>query len=291
MVESPRSTGRFDLGGAVSATLGVGALVFGVVESATRGWASPVVVGSLVAGVLLLVALVRHESRVEQPILVLRLFASRTRCGAYLTRALYLAAMIGFFFFTTQFLQGVLGYSPLQAGFAFLPMTVVNFAVAMRVSRALRRFGNGPVLLAGVGVTFAGMLWLAQVSTGSAYLTAIALPMVLIGAGQGLAFAPLTSAGLAGARSEDAGAASGVINTAHQLGSSLGLAVLVTVSSAATGASARRLLAGQVSFALTAGAILLALALVAVAGLVLRPRPGRLRAALRSRAAVLGASR
>jgi len=261
--ETPRSTARFDLPGAVLATLGVGSLVYGIVTSAGAGWTSASTVTPLVIGVLLLAGLVAHESRAEQPIMPLRLFASRERSGAYAARMLFLGAMIGFFFFTTQYLQGVYGWTPLQAGLGFLPMTAVNFAVAVRVPWLIARVGDSWVLVAGVAVTALGMAWLAQVGAGETYLTGIALPMILIGAGQGLAFAPLTSAGIAGVDSADAGAASGLVNTAHQLGSALGLGVLVTVA-AASGTE----LAGHVTAALTGSAILLAVALVIAVAVV-----------------------
>jgi predicted MFS family arabinose efflux permease len=193
----------------------------------------------------------------------LRLFASRERSGAYAVRMLFLGAMIGFFFFTTQYLQGVYGWTPLQAGLGFLPMTAVNFAVAIRVPRLIARIGDSRVLVAGIAVTALGMAWLSRVQPGQTYLTGIALPMILIGNGQGLAFAPLTSAGIAGVDTSDAGAASGLVNTAHQLGSALGLGILVTVA-AAHGSD----LAGHVTAALTGSAALLALALVVAIAVV-----------------------
>ncbi len=272
VAETPPRGGRFDLVGALCATLGMSAVVFGVIEAAEAGWASPRVVISLVVGVALLVGLVRNEARAEQPIMPLRLFAGRMRTGAYLTRMLYLAAMIGFFFFTTQYLQGVLGFSPLQAGLAFLPMSAVNFVAALLVTRLIGRLGATPVLVLGVVSTLAGMTWLSRVSAGSDYLVAVALPMVLIGIGQGLAFAPMTSAGLAGVQGADAGAASGLVNTFHQLGSSLGLGVLATVGAAAVpaGASATAALVDRVSAALTGSSVMLALALLVVLTLVSR---------------------
>lgn len=169
------------------------ALVFGTVNSAEAGWTSPITVATLAAGAILLTLLFLNEARAEQPIMPLRLFRSRERSGAYAARMLYLGAMIGFFYFTTQLLQGVMGFSAFQAGIAFFPMTIVNFAVAMLIPRLTPRFGNSAILSVGIAVTLAGMAWLSLVHPGSTYLTAIALPMILIGAGQGLAFAPLTS--------------------------------------------------------------------------------------------------
>jgi hypothetical protein len=188
--------------------------------------------------------------------------------------------MIGFFYFTTQYLQGVLGFTPLQAGLAFLPMSAVNFAVALLVTRAVRRLGSTTVLTVGVAATLIGMAWLSRVGTDSSYPVAVALPMVLIGVGQGLAFAPMTSAGLAGVHATDAGAASELVNTFHQLGSALGLGILVAVgaSGVSAGASAAAALTERVSAALTGGSVLLAVALALVLALVAgrlpaRPRP------------------
>ncbi|MCI4063989.1 MFS transporter [Micromonospora sp. R77] len=273
VAETETRPGRFDLIGAGCATLGVGALVFGVIGAAETGWTTPTTLAAFLLGVLLLVVLVANEARAEQPIMPLRLFADRRRNGAYLVRMLYLGAMIGFFFFITQLLQGVWGFTPFQAGLAFLPMSVVNFGIALLVSRLVTRFGSTPVLATGVALTLVGMAWLSRVGADGDYLTAIALPMVLIGVGQGLAFAPMTSAGLAGVRSGDAGAASGVVNTAHQLGSALGLGILTAVGTAAVpaGGAAPAAMTERVSAALTAGSVLLAVALLLVGVLIARP--------------------
>ncbi|WP_410611250.1 MFS transporter [Amycolatopsis sp. lyj-109] len=262
-----RRRGRFDALGAVCATLGMGALVFGIISSAEGGWTSPATVAGLVVGVVLLVTLVIHESRAAQPIMPLRLFGSRERSGAYATRMLYMGAMIGFFYFTTQYLQDALGFSALQAGLGFLPMTAVNFAVAMLIPRLTTRFSGAVLLTAGVAATLAGMAWLSRLAPGDTYLVAIALPMLLIGAGQGLAFAPLTSAGIARVPPEDAGAASGLVNTAHQLGMALGLGILVTVSVHAGAGSLDGAAAAtaHVGAALTGSSVLLVLALLVVA--------------------------
>jgi EmrB/QacA subfamily drug resistance transporter len=269
--ESARTRGRFDLAGAACATLGVGAVVYGIIHAADAGWTTPATVVPLAAGAGLVVALAIAERRAVQPIMPLRLFASRERVGAYLARLLYLGAMIGFFFYSTQYLQGVLGFSAFQAGVAFFPMTVVNFAVAMAIPRLTARLGQAVPLTAGIVLTLAGMAWLAQVTVTSSYWTAVALPMVLIGAGQGLAFAPLTSAGISRVSAADAGAASGLVNTFHQLGMALGLGVLVAVS-AGSGhglTTAAAILSAHVHTALTAGSILLAGSLLTALGLIL----------------------
>ncbi|WLI90789.1 MFS transporter [Massilia sp. R2A-15] len=271
IAENARGAGRFDVSGAVASTIGMSALVYAFIRSAGAGWSDPVTAVALAGALALLAAFVRMERKAKQPIMPLRLFASRERCAAYAARALFLGAMIGFFFFTTQFLQEVVHFPPATTGLAFLPMTLVNFAVAMAVPRLTRRFGNAPLLAAGLATSLAGFAWLSQVSADTAYLTGIALPMVLIGAGQGLALSPLTTAGIAGVAAHDAGAASGVVNVAHQLGNSLGLAVLVALAAFGTGGlSGAPLLAHRVTAALTCAAAMLALALLLVFTFMLR---------------------
>jgi EmrB/QacA subfamily drug resistance transporter len=224
----PRS-GQADAIGAATSTLGMTALVFGIVRSADAGWSDGLTLATVAAGVLLLALFVANERRAPQPILPLRLFSSRERSGAYAARLLFLGAMAPFWFFTTQWLQNVAGYSPVQAGLAFMPTTVVNFAAAMAIPKLTRRYGNPTVLVGGLTTSLIGMAWLSRLGADTPYLTGIALPMMLIGAGQGGALGPLTAGGIAGVTPEDAGAAGGITNVAHQIGGSLGLAVLVAV--------------------------------------------------------------
>ncbi|MCU4672713.1 MFS transporter [Microbacterium fluvii] len=269
----PRSValpGRFDVIGAVASTLGVGSLVFAILSASESGWAAPQTIAGFVTAAIILTVFVIAESRASQPIMPLRLFASRIRTGAYLTRLLYLGAMIGFFFFTSQYLQEALGFTPLQAGLAFLPMTLVNFVVAMGIPWLVRRFGDPPILIVGAVLTLAGMIWLSRITEDGDYLTAVALPMLLLGAGQGFAFAPMTTFGLAGATAQDAGAASGVVNTFHQMGSSLGLGILVAAAAAATPGTTgtAAIITAQASAALTTASLFLAAALVVVLALI-----------------------
>lgn len=148
--ETDRTTGRFDVAGALCATVGVGALVFGIIHSASAGWGNATTIGALIVGVVVLILLVVVEGRAVAPIMPLRLFASRLRTGGYLARLLYLAAMIGFFYFLTQYLQNVLGFSAFEAGVAFFPMTVVNFVVALFITRITDRWGQAMPLAVGV---------------------------------------------------------------------------------------------------------------------------------------------
>jgi len=158
----------------------------------------------------------------------------------------------------------VLGFSPFQAGLAFLPTTVPNFVSAMLVPRLTRRFGNGVLLAGGLVLCVAGLAWLGQASAHTNYFTGIAMPMILIGLGQGGVLAPLTVSAVAGVTPTDAGAASGLVNVAHQLGGSLGLAILVVVFAAATPASLTGvdLLAHRIAMVMNSSAVMLALALI-----------------------------
>ncbi|MDO8047032.1 MFS transporter [Janthinobacterium sp. SUN211] len=265
IADSETIQGRFDVAGAASSTLGMSALVYGLIRSAGAGWGDSLTQGALAAGVLLLAAFIGIERRAAQPILPLRLFADAQRNAAYGARVLFLGAMIGFFFFTTQFLQVVLRYPPSLTGLAFLPMTLVNFGMALCVPRLTRRLGNARLLAMGLATTLLGMAWLSRIDAGTAYWLGVALPMVLIGAGQGMALSPLTAAGVAGVPAQDAGAAAGIVNVAHQLGNSLGLAALVAISS--FGAHQRvgaALLAHRVTVALGGASAMLALALLLV---------------------------
>lgn len=146
IAETELHAGAFDLAGALSSTVGMTALVYGIVHSAGTGWRDGVTLATLAAGIVLLALFVRIEARARQPIMPLRLFASRERSAAYAARLLFLGAMVGFWFFTTQFLQGVLGNRPSEAGLAFLPTTLPNFAAALAVPMLTRRLGNGRLL-------------------------------------------------------------------------------------------------------------------------------------------------
>ena len=272
IAETPRRSGQLDLGGAMLSTLAMLGLVYGLVHVASDGWSHVGSLGPLAAGIVLLALFLLNEARTPQPILPLRLFASRPRAAALGARVLFLGGMIGFWFYTTQYLQGVLGMRPMQAGLAFLPATLVNFAVALAVPRLTRRFGNAPLMAGGLLVSVLGMAWLGQVGAQTPYLLGVALPMVLIGAGQGATLSPLTVAGVAGVAPEDAGAASGLVNVAHQLGGTLGLGLLVVVFAAAGGHSdvPHAELAHQIAASLTASAALLGTALLVVLGLIVQ---------------------
>jgi len=282
--ETERRDGSFDVAGAATSTLGMTTLVYGFVRAASDGWGDSVTVASFALSAVLLIGFVFNEMRAEQPITPLRLFASRERSGAYVTRILVVSAMFAMFFFLTQFMQGALGYSPLAAGLAFLPMTIVMFAMIRVVPRLTGRIGSERLLVGGLALDLAGMAWLSRLGDSTPYFPGIAVPLVLMGVGIGLALTPLTAAGIAGVAPDDAGAASGLVNTAHQLGGALGLSILVTVFASASrsvaeqppagvspGGLAKLELAHGVASSLTGSTILLALGLLVAIVAVRRP--------------------
>jgi len=292
--ETERRPGRFDIPGALTSTLGMSALVYGFVRAASNGWGNSVTLASFASAAVLLGAFIVTERRAPQPITPLHLFADRERVGAYVARILVVGAMFSMFFFLTQYLQGARGFNALEAGVAFLPMTVIMFAMVRRVPRMIERFGNTRLLIAGLVVALIGMAWMSRISLDSSYFPQIALPLALLGIGMGMAFTPLTTAGIAGVAAADAGSASGVVNAAHQLGGSLGLSALVTVFAAATRSAIEHPLAGvsaqtqrdyvlahAVATAISGSALFLGLALLVSAVAV---RPARARATVPSMA-------
>jgi EmrB/QacA subfamily drug resistance transporter len=269
--ETGRHAGRLDVPGALSSTFGAAALVFGIVHSADAGWSATTIV-ALSLGTLLIAVFVAGQGRAAQPLMPLRLFADRARAGAYAARFLFNGVLVSFYFFMTQYLQGVSDYTPLETGLAFLPVTAAAFAAATVTSRLSRRLGNDLLAVAGVAAMLIGTAWTSRVGPGTAYLGGIALPMVLFGVGQGLGLSALTTGGMAGVAPPDAGVAGGLVNVAHHLGGALGLGILVTVFDAAgaVGDGPHELLAHRVSAALTAAAAFLVLALLVT--LMARPR-------------------
>jgi len=229
VTETPRQSGRFDLAGAVTSTAGVAALVYAFIRIAGDGWGDRLGLAAFGVAAVLLAAFLVIETHAPQPITPLRLFADVSRSGSFAARLLLVGGMLGLFFFLTQFLQDVLGFSALRAGLAFLPMTVLLFAVSRLMPRLMPVVGPKRLLIAGMLPVVGGMVWLTQVSPATGYWTGIFVPMVLLGAGMGVVFVPLTTASLAGVRPEDSGAASSMVNVMQQLGGSLGLAVLVAV--------------------------------------------------------------
>jgi EmrB/QacA subfamily drug resistance transporter len=233
VAETPRLAGRFDLAGAITSTAGVALLVYGFVRAAADGWGDRLALGAFGAAVILLTAFLVTETRARQPITPLRLFADVSRSGSFAARLLLIAGMFGVFFFLTQFLQRVMGFSPLRAGVAFLPLTVALFAVSRTAPRLMPLLGAKPLMIGGMLPAIVSMAWLSRVSPATGYWSGVFGPMMLLGIGMGLVFVPLTTASLAGVAPADSGAASSMVNVMQQVGGALGLAVLVAVDGTA----------------------------------------------------------
>jgi EmrB/QacA subfamily drug resistance transporter len=285
LTETPSRNGHFDVRGALTSTIGVTALAYGFVRAATSGWGDMITVIAFVTGLALLAAFVLLERRAPEPITPLRLFADRSRSASYIARLFLTAGMFGMFFFLTQFLQEVLHYSPLKTGLAFLPFTVALFSMSQLSARGLvQRFGAKPVMVVGFSVSTLGMLLMTQLSASSSYVSLLA-PLMLFGAGNGLAFVPLTSTSLSGVLQEDAGAASGLVNVMQQLGGALGLAVLVSVfGTAVRGAAVQSAAVARQAFVIGAdhafiAATVFVTATVVVLAVAIRGRRAAARAA------------
>jgi len=227
----------FDLAGALTATLGLMMLVWTIVRADVNGWGSAQTLGGLAVGLALIATFLAIEGRLAKaPLMPLRIFASRRLSGANVVVFALGAAMFAMWFFVSLYLQQVLGYSPLEAGLAFLPMTLTIVIGSALASRAVARVGVKPLLAAGMLTEAIGLLLFTTISANGSYLGDVVLPSVVVAVGIGLSFVPVTIAAVAGVESEDAGLASGLVNTSRLMGGALGLALLSALATARTDA-------------------------------------------------------
>ncbi|MET9107095.1 MFS transporter [Streptomyces zhihengii] len=232
--ESERHPGNFDVLGALTSTLGMASLVYGFIRAGQDGWRDPLTLASFAAAVILLTLFITIERRSKQPITPLHMFADRNRAGTYGIMLCLAAAMFGMFFFLTLFVQNVLGFSPIQAGVAFLPVSAVIAIGAGLASQLLPRYGPKPFMVTGALLAAAGLGWLTMTDVDSTYAGSILGPMLVFSLGMGMLFVSLTLMALSRVPVHESGAASGLLNATQQVGGSLGLSILVTVSGAAT---------------------------------------------------------
>jgi EmrB/QacA subfamily drug resistance transporter len=284
MIAEGRDTSRarnFDLSGALAATVGLSLLVLGIVRTDQTGWGSPETLALIAAGAILLAAFVLIEGRfASHPLMPLRIYRSRALSAANLVVLLVGGATFGMWFFLSLYLQQVLGYSPIRAGLAFLPMTLCIVIGSTVASRVVQRVGTKPLLVTGMTAQAIGLLLFAGVPVDGRYVNDILLASLLVAIGIGLSFVPATIAAVAGVAPGEAGLASGLVNTARMFGGALGLAVLAAIATGQTnsgahaGASAHAALVSgfQAAFLVAAG-FAVAGGLVALFGLPrLRPR-------------------
>ncbi|HET7530941.1 MAG TPA: MFS transporter [Mycobacteriales bacterium] len=236
LLQESRAEGdrRFDVPGALVATAGLALLVYGFTEASLHGWTAGLTLALLAVAVVLLTGFIAWERRSSHPMLPLRIVLDRNRGGSYLSFFLATLGMFGVFLFLTYYFQGVLGYSALKAGVAFLPFPLGVITSSTIASRTLPRFGPRVLATTGFSLALLGMLWLTQLPADSAYLTHVVPSMLLISLGMGHVFVPLSSTALLGVPNHDAGAASALVNTMQQVGGSLGVAFLNTIATSAT---------------------------------------------------------
>jgi EmrB/QacA subfamily drug resistance transporter len=229
-------TRSFDLAGAVSVTAGLALLVYALVDANDAGWGSAQTLGLGAAALVLLVSFVAIELRAPRPLAPLAIFRNRALRGANIVSVAMTMAMFPMFFFLTFYTQQVLGYSPIEAGFAQLPIALSIILSAGLASQVVTRAGYKPTMVAGLVVTAAGLVWFGQVSAGGSFLGDVLGPSLVVGFGVAFAFVAATIAATTGVPGHQAGLASGLVNTSQQVGGALGLAVLVALSTERTDA-------------------------------------------------------
>ncbi|HEY3729481.1 MAG TPA: MFS transporter [Solirubrobacteraceae bacterium] len=224
----------FDIAGAVTVTSGLVVLVYAIVKAQAFGWGSARTLGLGAVAVILLAAFVAIERRSKAPLMRLSIFRVRALTVADTSLLLVASGMFGMFFFASLYVQQVLGYSPLRAGLAFLPVSggiVIGAGISQQL---IRRVGVRNMGVAGVTLAAAGMIVLTQLPVHGSYVANLLTGLLPLSIGLGLAFVPITLLGTGGVRAEDAGLASGLFNTAQQVGGSLGLAILSTLAATQT---------------------------------------------------------
>ncbi len=269
VAETPRRPGRFDVVGAITATTGSVALVWALVSVPDYGWGATRAIGGFVVAAVLLAAFAMTETRVSHPMLRPELLRDRTRVASLVTMAAVYGGMLAMFFIMVQFLEDQLGFGPLQAGLAFLPMPGSIFLLSRITPRLVGRFGQAPLIIAGTAGTTLAFLRLTQLHAGSGYFDGVFPSLLLMGISSGLLFMPITSLVLRGVSHEHAGSASGLLQTMQQLGGSVGLAVVTSVF-AAHATPGDFIPGARAGF--LAASVLYALALASAITLVLRRR-------------------
>jgi len=246
LAESARHRGSFDIAGALSGTLGLVSIVYGlthaaqlVSQNAERSWTDPVTMTALILGVALLGLFLLIERRVQDPLMPFRILADRTRGTSFAAMLLIPAGMFAMFYFLSQVVQNVMGYSSLKAGLAFLPFSigiVVSAGIASSLASKIdpRWLAGGGALVATLGIFgFSRIAYdsdIAQLGVTASYVSDLLPWIVIMSLGMGFVFVPLTLTAVHGVDAEDSGIGSGVLNAMQQVGGSLGLAVLSTVA-------------------------------------------------------------
>jgi len=235
-VKESRAEGqrRYDIWGALAITAGLLALVYGFTRAESDGWASPVTLSLLSAGIVLLSAFVLVERYSATPLLPLRVVLDRNRGGSFLASLLVGISLTGTFLFLTYYFQGTLHYSALKCGFAFLPFSGGIIVSAMLASQLLPRLGPRRLMSSGLSLAALGLAWFTGIGLHTSYVAHVLPAEIVVSVGLGFAFVPFSSTALIGVARHDAGVASALVNATQQVGGSLGTALLNTVAASAT---------------------------------------------------------
>jgi len=224
----------YDLPGTLTACAGLFALVYGFNEAATKGWSANITITFLLVAAILLVAFFVIEKKVKNPLMPLRVISERNRGGSYLGSLVVGAGLFSMFLFLGIYLQSVLGYTPLKAGFAFLPFTAGIIVFAGVASQLLPKVGPRPLMVPGLLAAAVGLLYMTKITPETSYVTHVLPALLIMSSGMALVFIPLSTTALHGVGNRDAGVASALINTSQQVGGSLGTALLNTVAATAS---------------------------------------------------------
>src|SRR3954466_4911273 len=232
--DSERLTGKFDIVGSLLSVTGMVALVYGFINAANHSWSAATTVASLGGGVGLLVAFVLYESRSSIAMMPMRIFANRSRAGSYVIMLILGAALFGMFYYLTFFIQGVLGFSSLKSGIAYLPFSLIIIVGSGIVSQILPRVGPKPLITIGSTLITLGLFGFSRVDANTSYGSGILPAMIVTATGVALVFVTLTVVAVTKVTDTDTGLASALLNVGQQIGGSIGLAVLPTAVSRAT---------------------------------------------------------
>jgi EmrB/QacA subfamily drug resistance transporter len=225
----------FDIPGAVTVTAGLALLVYALVDAVNVGWGSTATIVKIAGAVILLAVFLAIERRSRAPLMPFSIFRLRTLRGADTVALLIGMSLFSMFFFVSLYMQQVLHYSALKAGLSYLPLAIAIILSAGAASAGVTRFGFKPILLMGLLFVAAGLFWFSRVpATGGTFAADILGPSLLAAIGLGLSFVPVTIAAVTGTRPHEAGLASGLVNTAQQVGGALGLAILASIANSRT---------------------------------------------------------
>ena len=228
--ESARQTGKFDLPGAITGSVGLAGLVYGLNHAASDGWGDPVTLTFILGGLALIATFLLIEARSRHALMPFRILANRTRGVSFFVMLVVGAAMFSMFYFLGIFVQNIMGYSALKTGFAFLPFSLGIVVAAQVASALIARMDPRWIAGAGAVLVSGGMFGFSQLEVDSSYLTHLLPFILLLSFGMGLIFVPLTLTAVSGVANEDSGVGSAVLNTVQQIGGAVGLALLGTIS-------------------------------------------------------------